>query len=72
MNDGNNVIMSVSDAFGSLPEVEDRPLPSLQSPVVEDVKTLPDDDNGITASEGENVTNAMGEFNTSHTNNECR
>ena len=40
-------MMSVSDAFGSLPEVEDRPLPSLQmtSPpvaaVVEDVKSLP-------------------------------
>lgn len=61
-------MMSVSDAFGSLPEVEDRPLPSLQmtSPppaVVEDVKSLPNvamenDVNGmIVASEGERNIN---------------
>jgi hypothetical protein len=61
-------MMSVSDAFGSLPEVEDRPLPSLQMtsppPVVEDVKSLPNsamenDVNGMVVAslEGERNSN---------------
>jgi len=67
-------MMSVSDAFGSLPEVEDRPLPPLQfdtptttSAAVEDVKSLPPattvvdtngNVNGIMATEG-NMNNDM-------------
>ncbi|KAK1746216.1 hypothetical protein QTG54_002823 [Skeletonema marinoi] len=60
----NNNMMSVSDAFGSLPEVEDRPLPPLKfdtptttpAAAVEDVKSLPLStvvDNGDVNGEGE-------------------
>jgi len=60
----NNNMMSVSDAFGSLPEVEDRPLPPLKfdtptttpAATVEDIKSLPLStvvDNGDVNGEGE-------------------
>jgi len=67
----NNNMMSVSDAFGSLPEVEDRPLPPLKfdtptttpAATVEDIKSLPLStvvDNGDVTGEGE-LNNVMEE-----------
>ena len=59
----NNVIMSVSDAFGSLTEVEDRPLPSLQLNIPTTVVDDSEDLHGSILPEGEKMTkNDMGEL----------